>query len=209
MKNRILVLFFLCLGIAGSQAALTMLADPATSSASTSFAGDIPGWGPQRLYDAAPTPADLETLFAAGTAQQYAGAGTGPHVIVFDYGATVSFNGLAYSQRAGADPTLDKVQNIDVWVTNSDPGAASLALPGALGAPDANTGALLTADTTFRNYDLGTTLSGRWVVFQFNDAGGAVGNPGGSELQLTIPEPSGSVLGAGAGLLLLLRRKRH
>ena len=211
MKKLILSLVVSALGLASSQAALTLLPDPASSSASTSFSGDVPNWGPQRLYDASPTVADIGTQFGAGVALQYAGNGIGPHVLVFDFGQTVSFNGIAYSQRLGGDPVADKVQNIDVWATDSDPGAASLALPGVLGAAQGNTGQLDTAagQTSFLNYPVGD-LSGRYVVFQFNDAGAGSFNPGGSELQLTfdpIPEPTTGLLGI-FGMLLMLRRRR-
>ena len=171
-----------------SQAELVLVPDPVSSSASTSFAGDIANWGPQRLYDATPTTADLDTNFDAGNAQQYAGQGLGPHVLVFDYGSPVTFSGIAYSQRLGADPIADKVQNIDVWVSDTDPGAASVDLPGTLGASEANTGQLNTDAglSTFANYNLGLDLTGRYVIFQLNDAGPGSFNPGGSELQLTF-----------------------
>lgn len=169
-------------------AELTFLPDPVSSTASSSFAGDIPGWGPQRLYDANPSATDLDTNFDAGNTSQYAGDGQGPHVLVFDYGADITFSGVAYSQRLGGDPVADKAQNIDVWVSTTDPGAAGVGLPDVLGGPAANTGQLNTDSgvSTFLNYDLGLELTGRYVIFRINDAGPGSGNPGGSELQLTV-----------------------
>jgi len=177
--------------VSAVQAELTLLPDPVASTASSSFAGDLTNWGPQRLYDALPTTADIDTNFDAGNAQQYAGDGTGPHVLVFDYGASVTFNGLAYSQRLGGDPIADKVQTIDVWVSDTDPGTAAVDLPGTLGEAGGSTGQLNTDAglTTFANYDLGADLTGRYVVFQLNDAGAGSFNPGGSELQLTFDTP--------------------
>jgi len=211
MKKLIITFIASIVSLASSQAALTLLPDPASSSASSSFSGDVPNWGPQRLYDASPVVSDVGTGFADGATLQYAGNGLGPHVLVFDYGSPVTFNGIVYSQRLGGDPVADKVQNIDVWVTNSDPGPASLALPGALGAPQGNTGQLDTTAgaTNFNNYPV-PELTGQWVVMQFNDSGPGSFNPGGSELQLSydpIPEPATGLLG-GLGLLLLVRRHR-
>lgn len=210
MKRIVLSLVIFSGGLLSSPAALTMLPDPVSSSASSSFSNDVPNWGPQRLYDANPAVSDLGTNFAAGNALQYAGNGVGPHVLVFDYGSTVTFTGIAYSQRLGADPIADKVQNIEVWATDTDPGPASLALPGTLGAAQGNTGQLDTSPgvTTFLNYPVGGELSGRYVVFRLNDSGPGSFNPGGSELQLTlVPEPATGVLGL-CGLLLAMRRRR-
>jgi hypothetical protein len=209
MKTITLSLLVLSGGMLTSQAALTLLPDPVSSSASSSFSGDIPNWGPQRLYDANPTEADLGTGFSAGATQQYAGNGVGPHVLVFDYGETITFTGIAYSQRLGGDPVADKVQNIEVWATDTDPGPASLALPGALGAAQGNTGQIDTTagETNFLNYPVGE-LSGRYVVFRLNDSGPGSFNPGGSEMQLTfVPEPATGMMGL-FGLLLALRRRR-
>lgn len=213
MKKLLFSLIVSTFGLASSQAALTLLPDPVSSSASSSFSNDIPNWGPQRLYDASPTASDIGTGFAAGTSLQYAGNGIGPHVLVFDYGQSVNFTGIAYSQRLGGDPIADKVQDIDVWATDTDPGAATTVLPGTLGAADGNTGQLDTTAgaTNFLNYDVGN-LSGRYVIFQFNDSGPGSFNPGGSEMQLTfdpalVPEPATGLLGA-FGMLLLLRRRR-
>ena len=194
--------------LANSPAALTLLPDPASSSASSFHSAP---YASDNLYDANPTLGDVGTDFSAGASNQYAGLGGGPHVIIYDFGLSVAFNGIAYSQRLGGDPILDKVQNIEVWATDSDPGPATLALPGTLGAAMGNTGQLDTTAgaTTFNNYPVGD-LSGRYVIFRFNDAGGNVGNPGGSELQLThdpIPEPSTGLLGL-FGMCMLLRRRR-
>ncbi len=174
------------LGASKSRADLVFVPAPTSSTASSSFSGNIANWGPQRLYDQNPTEADLGADF--GGAEQYAGQGAGPHIIVYAYGAAVTFNGLAYSQRLGGNPVLDKVQNIDVWVTDTDPGDPSLLLPDpgvTLGAAAANTGQLNINPGIFENYGFGGDLMGQYVVMRLNDAGGDVGNPGGSELHLT------------------------
>ena len=60
----------------------------------------------------------------------------------------------------------------------------------------------------FLNYDLGAALTGQYVVLQLNDVGDSSAfNPGGTELRLTIPEPSSAVLGL-LGFLLIFRRRR-
>jgi hypothetical protein len=171
-----------------AQAEITFLPDPVGATASSSFSGDVASWGPQRLYDTTPTPADLDTNFEAGTALQYAGNGVGPHVLVFDYGESITFNGLAYSQRVTNDPIVDKVQTIEIWVSDTDPGAATLTLPDSLGAADATSGPLETAagPSPLVLYEFGSELSGQYVIFRLNDAGPGSFNPGGSELQLSF-----------------------
>lgn len=192
----LLTILLLCANPDRTQADTGFLPDPATATASTFFNAN---YAPGNLYDASPTGADLETTFPAGSARQYAGIGAGPHVIVFDFGSPVTFSGIAYSQRAGDNPSLDKVQNIDVWVSDTAPGPAATNLPVLSNPVDANTGQLLTSGTTFRNYPLGTELTGQWIVLRLNDAGGNVGNPGGSELQLTfeLPDPDPDLVAPG------------
>lgn len=178
----------LLLPISMASAEITLLPDPVGATASSSFSGDVASWGPQRLYDATPTTADLDTNFEAGTLLQYAGDGLGPHVLVFDYGESITFNGVAYSQRLTNDPIVDKVQTIEIWVSETDPGNASVILPDTLGAPDATSGLLDTraGPSPFVLYEFGSELTGQYVIFRLNDAGPGSFNPGGSELQLSF-----------------------
>ena len=206
-----------------SQAEITLLADPVASSASSSFSNDIAGWGPQRLYDANPTVADIGTDItgAFGTDEHASAGGSaqgGQQVVVFDYGANVTFNGFAFAQRNGnGTPGVDKFDSINLWVTDTDPGAATTALPETLGAPDAMISlvgapnAPSTGERIFDYYNIGQVLTGQYVIFQMNDDGVDQFNPGGNELQLgfddAIPEPTSGLLGL-LGLSLLLRRRR-
>lgn len=189
-----------------SQAALTMLNDPINSSASSQFSGTFAA---AHLFDGSPSLADVGS--AAANGQQYAGAGLGPHVLVWDMGSPINLAGIFYAQRLGGDPSLDKVTGIRFWFEDSDPGAASTALPGALGASDHALTLTNTSDNNLTAYDFGALVgSGRWVVMELTGNGG---NPGGSELQLAtdltlIPEPSSAILiGLASGLVLLRRRK--
>ena len=175
--------------------------DPVASTASSSFSGDIPAWGPQNLYDGTPTEADLDTNLDAGVAgADYAGQGFGPHVIVYEFNSSISFNGIAYAQRngnGGLGPNTDRVVDIDVWATDDDPGPADVTLPDTLGPAQANTGELDQTQNArnFRHYTLGTTLTGRYVILQLNDVGNTSAfNPGGSELVIAFdtapPDPN-------------------
>ncbi len=190
------------LAFAGSgEAALTMLPDPASSTHSSQFSAGFAG---TFLYDGTVTLADV-----GGTANQggqWAGAGGGPHVQVWDMGSATAFQGIFYAQRLGADPNTDKVTGIEFWVTNTDPGAASTTMPILSTTVDHNLTVTNTANNNLTEYDFGTGLSGQWVVMRFTGNGG---NPGGSELVLGIPEPGSAALLGMAGFALTLRRRRR
>ena len=231
MKKLLFSVAVLSLGVVTSHATLSLLGDPVSSTASSSFSGDVPGWGPQRLYDANPTVADIGTDITGtfGTIEHAANGGSEAnggqaHVVIFDYGAPISFTGFAYAQRNGATtlgtPTgfgVDKFDSFNIWATNTDPGAATFATPGSLGPADASVAlvgspnAQVTNTRVFDYYNLGEVLTGQYVVFQMIDDGVDTFNPGGNELQLgfddAIPEPASGLLGL-LGLSLLLRRRR-
>jgi hypothetical protein len=223
MKTLFLSLSFFTLGVATSQATLSLLGDPVASSASSSFSNDIAGWGPQHLYDANPTIADIGTDItgAFGTVEHASAGGSaqgGQQVVVFDYGVSISTTGFAFAQRDGNGTAgVDKFDSINLWVTDTDPGAATTALPGTLGAPNAmitlvgSPDAPSTGQRIFDYYNVGQVLTGQYVIFQMNDDGVNQFNPGGNELQLgfddAIPEPTSGLLGL-LGLSLLLRRRR-
>ena len=227
MKIFLTGLAALTLGVASSHATLSLLGDPVASSASSSFAGNDADWGPANLYDANPTVAhigtDITGVFGAATGDEHASAGGsalgGQHVVVFDYGSPITTTGFAFAQRAGNNTAgVDKFDSINLWVTNTNPGAATLGLPGTLGAPDAMVtlaGApnppSNSSERIFDYYNLNQVLTGQYVIFQMNDDGVDQFNPGGNELQLgfddAIPEPTSGLLGL-LGLSFLLRRRR-
>ncbi len=201
-------LLIIAFGSPGAFADINLLPDPVSSTASTSFSGDVGGWGPQHLYDANPTVADIGTDItgAFGTTEHAANGGSEAnggqaHVVIFDYGASVTFNGFAYAQRNGNGTAgVDKFDSISVWATDTDPGAATFGTPGSLGPADASV-VLVGAPNApsdglriFDHYDLGVELTGRYVVFQMFDDGVDSFNPGGNELQLAFdtapPDPN-------------------
>ena len=219
MKTSSLRSFLVVLGIAvtlvwqpHASAEITLLADPVTSSATSTFDSNDINWGPSNLYDANPTEADIGTdisaAFGVALGDEHASAGGSlgqggqQHLVVFDYGVSVSFNGFAFAQRAGnGSAGVDKFESFDIWATDTDPGAASFALPAALGVPQASVPLVGSPNPAsdpnvriFDYHDIGSVLNGRYVIIQMNDDGDAVFNPGGSELQLAFdtapPDPN-------------------
>ncbi|NIP96673.1 MAG: LamG domain-containing protein, partial [Akkermansiaceae bacterium] len=100
----------------------TILPDPVKATASSEF--------DQRfvvghLYDGTATVEDIGTKAKLG--QQFAGKGPGPHVVVYDMGSSVTFNRVFYAQRP--HNACDQVNTIELWATDTDPGAASTTMP--------------------------------------------------------------------------------
>jgi hypothetical protein len=175
-------------------ATLTLLPDPVSATASSTYPEDVLTYGPQNLYDQNPTASTLNKMIDIGA--EYAGVGEGPHVVVFDYGIPVSFDGVAYAQRAlGAEPDADRVPAINFWVSDTDPGPAALDLPILLDAPAATVANINMDDLRFRAYSFGQELTGQYVVFRL-EAGGTF-NPGGGELMLLRNLLSGDFNGDG------------
>lgn len=171
--------------IVAPPASLEFLPDPVICSASSEFSG---AFTVTNLFDQNPTPADIENpTFDSGS--QFAGQGGGEHVIVCDYDTSVTFDSLAYAQRLGGNPALDKVSGLEIWVSDTDPGVASTNLPILAGAPAAVIEGINTTDSLLRFYPLGTILTGRYVVIRLNAGNG---NTGGSELQLSLTGPLGA-----------------
>ena len=165
---------------------LVFLEDPNSATASSSTDNGAGGTLPvENLYDANPTAEGFDSVIPVGG--QWGGAGAGPHVVVFEYSDRIVFDGIAYVQRLGGIPTADKVPSMRVWVSETDPGPASLALP-ILSTPPAAELTDLIQDTTLtlRHYPLDEVLTGRYVIFQL--ATGTF-NPGGAELALTLYAP--------------------
>ena len=96
----------------------TLLGNPARATASVEFSE---GYAVDHLYDGTVT---IETVgTSTGLGKDYAGRGPGPHVVVYDMGATVTFDRVFYAQRTIKGQ--DHVDRIEFWVSDTDPGAAS------------------------------------------------------------------------------------
>ena len=166
----------------GPKENLFILEDPVASTSSSNAVG---GYVPENLYDENPKPADLDNSFSYGA--QWGGIGAGPHVVVYQFNERIVFDGLGYAQRLGGIATADKVPSVEIWVTDTNPGAASLTLD-ILSSPPSNQSDFITTDFTpiLRYYLLGKYLNGYYVVFRL--ATGTF-NPGGAELVLTVDTP--------------------
>ena len=96
----------------------TLLGKPARATVSVEFSE---GYVVDHLYDGTVT---IETVgTSTGLGKDYAGRGPGPHVVVYDMGATVTFDRVFYAQRTIKGQ--DHVDSIEFWVSDTDPGAAS------------------------------------------------------------------------------------
>ena len=165
--------------------------DPTSSSASSFHSAPyVVG----NLYDGNIGSASIGTPDNQGA--QYAGNGAGPHVIVYDMGASVDFDGIYYAQRLGDNPATDKVTSMQFWVTDTNPGAASTGMAILGSAVDRTLSITNTADSNLTEYGLGVTLSGRYVVMRLTGNGG---NPGGSELWLRSVDSGSGGITPGSG----------
>ena len=108
----------LLLGKGSDKTAVTLLGNPARATASVEF-GDR--YAVDHLYDGTVT---IETVgTSTGLGKDYAGRGPGPHLVVYDMGATVTFDCVFYAQRKINGK--DYVDRIEFWVSDTDPGPAS------------------------------------------------------------------------------------
>ena len=168
----------------GAAFLVSLLPDPVSSSGSSSNSL-VPNF-----YDGTETPASVGTTNLRGNA--YAGvgvdsdgvSGTNAHIVVYDMGQVVSFDGFVHAQRK-ADG-VDDVASIDFWVTNSNPGDASITIPLPILASTPNASVSLARNTgVLAEYLLpGGTLNGRYVVMRLNSARTSGANPGGFTLLL-------------------------
>lgn len=156
------------------------LPPPISASASTEYSDTF---AVSNLFDGSVDAADLNATSYGTNDGQYAALGDvdGPYVEVFlDFGETISAAGIAYSQRVGGIPTLDKVGEIKIWFSDVDFGAT---LPAD--APDADVIVSDTTDAVLRSYLFGGTRTGRFVALQLISATpDNPGNIGGSEMRL-------------------------
>lgn len=200
---------FACLIAITEFASAAVLPIPSSYSASSDFG---PPYLASSLFDGTVADADLGATVYGVTDNQWAGVGPGPHNLFMDFGATISANGIAYAQRAGAFAgNNDKVGMIELWFSNASFGGTLPATPANATVvptvPSPNTGLLL-------NYTWGSLLSGRYVAARFTALDttlpSGVNNIGGSELRLTTPEPTAisMALLLCSGLLVKARHRR-
>jgi hypothetical protein len=154
-------------------AAPDVLADPVNATASSNY-NNAPWTSATNLYDGTVTAADIGTTENQGG--QYAGWLDGPHHVVYDMGSTVTFNAILYAQR---DPGA-AAEQINFWVTDTDPGHATN-LTFQSGGVYAELDVTNVSDANLTAYELGGSLSGRYVVMKLS---GSDLNAGGMELVL-------------------------
>lgn len=152
-----------------------MLHDPISITASSEHSSPYVA---TKLIDTIVTLADVGTMNNQGG--EWAGAGGGAHVVVYQYDSMISFNTLYFAQRAGG---CDKMKYIRIWLYDSDPGDP-ISLKENPIAPvvildDLN---MVAGDSTLTEYYVGKPLlSARFVVMEFY---GPMCNPGGKVLKL-------------------------
>jgi hypothetical protein len=183
LSNAVLLCWMACTQIAGA----AILPVPTSSTWSSQY---DPSYAGSKLFDATVTNADLGVTSYGGSDGQWAGLGPGPHSLFMDFGATISANGIAYAQRSGAFGPNDKVGQIELWFSNSDFGGVLPVAP----AQATVSPSVPSPTTLLVNYPWGSLLSGRYVAARFTALDTTLppgqNNIGGSELRLTIPEPT-------------------
>jgi hypothetical protein len=150
-----------------------VLDDPESATASSNY-NNAPWTSATNLYDGTVTAADIGTTDNQGG--QYAGWFWGPHHVVYDMGSNVTFNSILYAQR---DPGAAANQ-IVFWVTDTDPGHATN-LTFQSGGVYAEVDVTNVSDSNLTEYELGGSLSGRYVVMNIRSSHQ---NAGGMELVL-------------------------
>ena len=98
-----------------------------------------------------------------------------PSVHYWDFGAVITANGFGYAQRATGGLVNDKVQQMEFWFLDTDPGGPTV----PASPPDAVVDITELAPV-FTAYSLGQTLQGRYVIARFT---GNEFYPGGLEFR--------------------------
>ncbi len=168
----------------GATFLVALLNDPiaATTSATENSAVENFYDGNEALDDLGTTNSRGNTFIASGVDSDGV-AGTNAHIVVYDMGTTVSFDGFVHAQRKGDG--FDDFASIDFWVTDTNPGDAATTVPLPIftsqPTPDDSVGLERNTGVLTEYLLPGGTISGRYVVMRLNSAGG---NPGGYTLQL-------------------------
>lgn len=157
---------------------------PVTVTASSQYNAD---YAVTKLFDETVTDADVGNTVYGGGSTQWAGFGAGPFDIFMDYGSVLNgVDGLAYSQRQGSNPDLDKVGRIDLWFSNTDFNQTIPGTPADISVSISNTANPILTQYTFSGMD----FSGQYVAARFFATIGGGGNIGGSEFRLTFNTPT-------------------
>jgi len=193
------------------QAAIVFLSVPATVTASQNFGG----FGPENLFDATVTPADIGTdsnTFSPNTAFASNSINASP-VVYMTFGSVISADSFAFAQRQGGGVGSDKVASLQFWFESSLPTSPNVPLRTAdetIALLDTGNGL---SQLPFRQYVFSAEHSAQHVVMRVNSAFG--GRPGGNEFRLShgalvaVPEPSTLTLCGFSlvGILTAARRK--
>lgn len=165
-------------GSASTVQAVTVLPVP------TVFSGPefAPAFSFANVFDATVAESDLDTtsygpVNGIGDAE-WAGPGTGPHDTFMDFGAPITTDGFAYSQRSNLGFGTDKIGQVDFWFSDTDFGGV---VPAA--SPDTSVAISNLSDGVLNQYTFGpTSFTSRYVAARFISEFGP--NTGGSEFRL-------------------------
>ena len=152
--------------------------DPVEASASSEYSQT---YAVGKLYDGNIGLADIGGSGDQG--DDYAGLGPGPHVVHYDMGSNITFNGILYANRLGGG---DKVAQIDFWVAETNTGPARLDMPilDHAAAYTLQVNESTHGERALTKYRFTNSVSGQHVVMRLTGATNATANPGGFELIL-------------------------
>ena len=137
------------------------------------------------------------TGIALGTiigSSEFAKNGGGDSFVAFQLNQVyTNVASVFYAQRAGSDPTLDKVQTISMWASSTAPFTA--ADPGT--SPDSMVAVTNSTGAQWTEYMLTNVVAGQYFLVKFGQTTPA-GNPGGREFRLgaNLGQPPGAFVNA-------------
>ncbi|HEX4264687.1 MAG TPA: CotH kinase family protein [Verrucomicrobiae bacterium] len=119
------------------------------------------------------------------TGKDWAIVGTGPGYVRFQLDRSHPIDSVFYAQRIGADPNLDKIDKISIWVSTNGPFAPTD--PGT--APAATATITNKQSGIWIQYSLSTSVTGRFFLIKVEQNPAVGGNIGGNELRLGTSGP--------------------
>jgi Concanavalin A-like lectin/glucanases superfamily/Immunoglobulin I-set domain/Immunoglobulin domain len=143
------------------------------------------------LFDLDVTGVALGTIIGS---TEFARDGGGDSFVAFQLNQVyTNVASVFYAQRAGSNPTLDKVQTISVWGSSTTPFTA--ADPGT--SPDSFVTVTNSTGAQWTEYMLTNTVVGQYFLVKFGQTTPA-GNPGGREFRLgaNLGQPPGAFVTA-------------
>ncbi|HEV7927791.1 MAG TPA: immunoglobulin domain-containing protein [Verrucomicrobiae bacterium] len=116
------------------------------------------------------------------TGGEWATASQATAYLAFQVDQSYSVNAIFYAQRAGSNPLLDKISEIDIWATNSGPFTAGD--PGT--PPDAVVPITDVNGAQWEYYLLTNEISGQYFLIEITQSSAPTveGNPGGTQFRL-------------------------